>query len=159
MLRKIVSGGQTGVDQGALKAAIACKLLHGGWCPPDKICENGVIPPSFKLVETQVEVSDLAPDIPRSLRTELNVRDSDGTLVIRNRDNNIDKGTNWSIQCTKHYNKPLLEISIGELKIEEIQSWIVANNISILNVSGPSESSVPGIEYLVFKFISSLIMP
>jgi len=32
-LTKIVSGGQTGVDRGALDAAIARRFPCGGWCP------------------------------------------------------------------------------------------------------------------------------
>ena len=32
VLSKIVSGGQTGVDQAALEAAIAMGVEHGGWC-------------------------------------------------------------------------------------------------------------------------------
>ncbi len=46
---KIISGGQTGVDQAALKAAITCKIDHGGWCPPGRIAENGRIPSVFHL--------------------------------------------------------------------------------------------------------------
>lgn len=37
-LKKIISGGQTGVDLGALEAAMSAGLQWGGWCPPD--CRN-----------------------------------------------------------------------------------------------------------------------
>ena len=30
---RILSGGQTGVDRGALDAAIASHIDYGGWCP------------------------------------------------------------------------------------------------------------------------------
>ena len=33
MLEKIVSGGQTGADRGALDAALAASFPCGGWCP------------------------------------------------------------------------------------------------------------------------------
>lgn len=52
MLKRIVSGGQTGVDQAALDAAIACNIPHGGWCPKGRIAENGLIPERFTLRET-----------------------------------------------------------------------------------------------------------
>src|SRR6266404_7590609 len=82
-LKKIISGGQTGVDQGALRAAKECRLEIGGWCPPGRVRETGTIPPEFPLKETARERSADAPDVPRSQRTEWNVRDSDATLVIR----------------------------------------------------------------------------
>ena len=41
---KLVSGGQTGVDQGALEAAIELGLEHGGWCPRGRLSEAGPIP-------------------------------------------------------------------------------------------------------------------
>src|SRR2546423_4826044 len=85
VVRKVISGGQTGVDQAALRAAKNCGLEIGGWCPPGRLCDNGVIPPEFPLKETPQEQSPDAPDVPRSQRTEWNVRDSDGTLVIEAR--------------------------------------------------------------------------
>lgn len=33
MLKKIISGGQTGVDRAALDAAIESGIDHGGWIP------------------------------------------------------------------------------------------------------------------------------
>ncbi|HEX3129094.1 MAG TPA: putative molybdenum carrier protein [Thermoanaerobaculia bacterium] len=38
---KVISGGQTGVDQAALRAAQDCGLEVGGWCPPGRLCETG----------------------------------------------------------------------------------------------------------------------
>ena len=42
-LVKIVSGGQTGVDRGALDAALAAGFPCGGWCPADRRAEDGSI--------------------------------------------------------------------------------------------------------------------
>src|SRR5215469_12366673 len=82
MLTRVISGGQTGVDQAALRAAASLGIATGGWCPPGRIAEDGVIPDHFPLTETPDERSADAPDIPRSQRTEWNVRDSDGTLLL-----------------------------------------------------------------------------
>jgi|GEM_PF-5315903 len=50
MLRKIISGGQTGVDQAALSLAREFGFEIGGWCPPNRLCENGTIPDDFPLI-------------------------------------------------------------------------------------------------------------
>jgi len=43
----IISGGQTGVDQAALRAGMDCGLQIGGWCPPGRQCAAGQIPAEF----------------------------------------------------------------------------------------------------------------
>jgi len=42
-LTKIVSRGQTGIDRGALDAALAAGFSCGGWCPADRRAEDGPI--------------------------------------------------------------------------------------------------------------------
>ena len=54
-LTKIVSGGQTGVDRGALDAALAVGFSCGGWCPKDRNAEDGPIPDRYPLVTLPVE--------------------------------------------------------------------------------------------------------
>lgn len=39
MIKKIVSGGQTGADQAALDAAIETGIPHGGWIPKGRKTE------------------------------------------------------------------------------------------------------------------------
>ena len=71
---KIVSGGQTGVDRGALNAAIALGIEHGGWCPAGRVSEDGTIPSRYEMTETD------SADYPT--RTQQNVIDSDATLIL-----------------------------------------------------------------------------
>jgi hypothetical protein len=145
-LTKVISGGQTGVDQAALRAARDCGLKIGGWCPPGRVCESGVIPLEFPLQETEQERSADAPEVPRSQRTEWNVRDSDGTLVIQAGDAAGDPGTGWAIECTARLEKPLLVCQVDDRSAKQrIVEWIALNSIETSNVAGPSESSAPGI--------------
>ena len=44
MLRKLISGGQTGIDRGALDAALSRAFPCGGWCPRGRRAEDGPIP-------------------------------------------------------------------------------------------------------------------
>jgi len=152
---KIISGGQTGVDQTVLEAALAVGVEIGGWCPPNRECETGKIPAEFPLVPTAKARSDLAPDIPRSLRTELNVRDSDATCIITaSHLVSIDKGTEWTASCAARFGKPLLSVdAYDDAAGDKIMEWIEKHGIETLNVAGPSESTVPGIGARTFDLV------
>lgn len=55
MLKKIISGGQTGADCAALDFAILHEIPHGGWCPKGRLCEKGTIDQRYQLKETSNE--------------------------------------------------------------------------------------------------------
>src|SRR5438093_9386582 len=75
-LLKVISGGQTGVDRGALDAALALQVECGGWCPEGRLAEDGTIPKRYPVMELA--------NAGYAERTARNVADSDGTLVISN---------------------------------------------------------------------------
>ena len=146
-LLAIVSGGQTGVDQAALRAGQDCGLETGGWCPPGRECESGVIPARFPLKETPEDRSPDAPEVPRSLRSEWNVRASDATLILRPAvEDRVDPGTGWTVQCAVRYGRPLLVCDpANPVAQERITSWLRALSVRNLHVAGPSEGACPGV--------------
>ena len=154
-LTKVISGGQTGVDQAALKAARDLGIRIGGWCPPNRESESGEIPGDLPLIETPHERSELAPDIPRSLRTEWNVRDSDATLILRPKHLvDPDPGTDWTAACALRYRRPTLACNpeSSEAKVR-ITAWARGLGVTILNVGGPSEATAPGIGEQVYDLL------
>lgn len=114
-----------------------------------------MIPAEFPLRETPQERSPDALDVPRSQRTQWNVRDSDGTLVIGKIEE--DPGTNWAIACATRYKRPLLicnpDDPIAEKKVRE---WVAANDLSVVSVGGSSESSAPGIGDKAYALLSAV---
>lgn len=134
-VKKIISGGQTGVDRAALDVARALYIEHGGWCPRGRRAEDGVIPPEYNLEEAS---SDEYP-----LRTEWNVRDSDGTLILTR--GRPQGGTALTINIARRLGKPRLVIDMEKSPTRaEVRRWVEAEEIRILNVAGPRESGRPG---------------
>ena len=158
MIKKIISGGQTGVDQAALQVAIDLGLDHGGWCPPGRVCEKGKIPERFKLKETPADRSEKAPEVPRSLRTEWNVRDSDGTLVLVPKADGAGLGTQFTVQAALSLNKPHMIIEMKEnVSPEKVMEWISENHIKILNVAGPAEGRVETAYDFTYQLLERVI--
>ena len=133
---RIVSGGQTGVDRAALDVAIARGIPHGGWCPRGRRAEDGLIPDRYALREHD------SPDY--AARTERNVVDSDGTLVLAigtPRD-----GTALTVRLAERHAKPCLVIDLAVPPAPAtVGDWMATHAIRILNVAGPRESTHPGI--------------
>jgi hypothetical protein len=153
-LRIIISGGQTGVDQAALNVAKALGILCAGWCPPGRACENGEIPMVFPLTETPEERSSDAPDVPRSLRTEWNVRDSDATLIVKPNSLMGDSGTVWTEKCFIKYNRKFLIVDPFDTNaVNQIKQWLQETDIRILNIAGPSEKTFPGINKQTYEIL------
>jgi hypothetical protein len=113
----VISGGQTGVDQAALRAARDCGIAIGGWCPPGRACDGGVIPPEFPFRETPVDRSPDAPHVPRSQRTQWNVRDADATLILHDaRSGTSDPGTDLTARFATDYARPLLICDVADAR-------------------------------------------
>jgi Circularly permutated YpsA SLOG family len=145
-LIRIISGGQRGVDQTALRAAIDCGLECGGWCPPDCRDEEGPIHPEFPLQPTSYDVSLLAPEVRRSQRTEWNVFCSDATLIFHvAKQGADDSGTLWTAQFATRFERPYLRCDPRTpTAAPDIIQWLVeiekkqGRPVRWLNIAGPS---------------------
>ena len=144
-ITKIVSGGQTGADQGGLDAAIYCSIPHGGWCPKGRKSENGIIPAKYQLQEMP------SPDY--LVRTKANVVDSDATVIFTCGE--LDGGSLKTAQFAIKFKKPYLHMNLDKLSraesIQTVVNWLQSScpEECILNVAGSRGSKAPGIQQSV----------
>jgi predicted Rossmann fold nucleotide-binding protein DprA/Smf involved in DNA uptake len=133
---RVVSGGQTGVDRAALDVALALGIPCGGWCPEGRRAEDGCIPGRYPLRET--------PTAHYPERTEWNVRDSDGTLVLTR--GKPRGGTALTIVLARRLGRPYLVLDLERpADPQTIRDWIAEHGVHTLNVAGPRESEALGI--------------
>jgi len=152
--RRIVSGAQTGVDLAALEAARAAGLETGGWVPKGRVNEAGAIPEGLPgLVE--------APSERPAVRTDLNVRDSDATLVLTRRGLS-SPGTALTLRRARAHGRPCLRIDLdGDLaaSVARIRAWLAEVRPEVLNVAGPRESTAPGIGAAARACLAAVFAP
>ena len=140
MVRRIVSGGQTGADRAALDAAREFGIETGGWVPCGRWAEDGRIPDCFpNMVETR--------SADPAVRTERNVRDSDGTVVFSHGE--TFGGTKRTMEVSGKLARPLLRLDLAEQSVadasERLRAWAADEAIEVLNVAGPRMSEDGGI--------------
>jgi hypothetical protein len=146
---QIVSGGQTGVDRGALDAAILLGVQHGGWCPQGRLAEDGRIPSHYQLQETES---------PRYwVRTRQNVIDSSATLILCR--GPLQGGTALTLRFAQRFDKPCLVVDLLQTPdVSDVQRWMRDEEARVLNVAGPRESSSPGISQQAREFLVEVLM-
>jgi Circularly permutated YpsA SLOG family len=140
VVRRIVSGGQTGADRGALDAAIELGIEHGGHCPAGRRAEDGRVPDRYRLIETA--------SAEYAVRTERNVVESDGTLLVTR--GPASGGSALTAELAARHRRPLLHIDLDRATdlaghAAEVREWIAAFRIDVLNVAGPRASGCRGI--------------
>ncbi len=149
-VEKIVSGGQTGVDRGALDAAIKLGVPHGGWCPLGRLAEDGTIPTKYQLQQT--------PSADYPVRTEQNVIDSQGTLILyRDR---LFGGTELTRRLCQKHRRPVISVDLSaddDRDVQRVRQWLHDHAIRVLNLAGPRESSSPGIARDTQRFLRRLL--
>ena len=131
---KIISGGQTGVDRGALDAALDSNAECGGWCPAGRLDENGRIPERYPLTELLFAGS--------SERTARNVADSDGTLIIYA--GALAGGTRETVARCVESDKSNVALDLSSISIERAidlaEQFVSSHQLCVLNVAGPRAS-------------------
>jgi hypothetical protein len=140
MLTKIVSGGQTGADRAALDFALANGFRAGGWVPRGRLAEDGPIPERYPgLAE-----SDSADP---AVRTALNVRDSDATLLLSH--GPLAGGSLLTLREATRRGRPVLHLDLDRISPasaeRQLRRWLAEVRPRTLHVAGPRASEDPRI--------------
>ena len=150
MLKKIISGGQTGADRAALDAAIKLDIPHGGWLPKGRLTENGPLPQKYNLQELLSK--------SYAERTEKNVVESDGTLIISH--GRLTGGSEYTVDMAAKHDRPYLHVDLDIISAFQsalmIREWLHENRVEILNVAGPRASKDSTIYADTFKILESV---
>jgi hypothetical protein len=150
---RIISGGQTGADTGALLAARELGVESGGFAPKGWLTENGprrALLKSFGLIECE--------EGGYPARTRRNVAASDGTLLVGQYEGG---GSRLTYEAAQELSKPLFLLACAnpphtksdELRVEEFRYWLEDHHIETLNVAGNRESEIPGIAEFTRTFL------
>lgn len=142
-VRKIISGGQTGADQGGLEAGKELGLETGGTAPYNWKTEKGmekVLLQSYGLVP--------GPFDPRTYpkRTRKNVQDSDGTVWFGRE---TSPGGRLTLGTARKEGKPYCI----NPSIETFLQWIEKCQTQVLNIAGNREETNPGIQKRTRDFL------
>ena len=153
LISKIVSGGQTGADQAALDVAIELGIPHGGWIPKGRKTERGPLPAKYQLKEMPTA------DYPK--RTEQNVIDSDGTMIVCH--GPLTGGSEYTRRMADKHDKPWIHVDTSRISVEAavefVRAWINGSGVKVLNVAGPRASKDPKIYTTVSRLLKGLLLP
>lgn len=149
-LLTIFSGGQAGVDRGALDAALLLGNPCGGWCPHGRIAEDGAIPLRYPLSEISGGYAE---------RTRRNVEASDGTLILHR--GPLSEGTLLTLEICRELGKPVCLVdackSSPESAAQTAREFIEQHGIERLNVAGPRRSHWTQSYHYAFDAVKALI--
>ncbi len=146
MVKKIISGAQSGADLGGLEAATYLGIPTGGKMPLGFKTEDGYHPEYAKMYDVgELASGEYAP------RTRYNVVDSDATVIFGIVSS---PGSRTTRRMCKDSNKPCLVLEeFSEESFRLFGEFLQMYKIETLNVAGNRESKNPGLQKEVYDFL------
>ena len=130
MIKKIISGGQTGVEIAALDAARRLAIPHGGWCYRNRKTDGGILAEHYNVKEINNPCY--------FERLENNIIDSDGTVVITYDQLAVESKAVKDL-ADKH-NKTVLNVNLSEHPLNHtvslIRKWMTNHKIDTIYFTG-----------------------
>lgn len=151
---RILSDAQSGVARGALDAAIALRIQHGGACATDRRADDGMLDPRY-------ETRDIGGGF--AVRCAYNIKASDGTLLFSLcPEAEIDGRTAYARDLAKklrqgsaHVRLTLDEPAPG--MVRSIQKWLARYRVTTLHVTGPLEIKEPGVAEATTRMLRAVL--
>ena len=131
MLKKIISGGQPGVEIAALDAAIQFDIPHAGWAYKGIKTEDGVLPEHYNVKGI---------DNPSFFeRLEKNIIDSEGTVIVTH--GQLSIGLKGVRGLAEKHKKRCLNLDLKECTINHaissVRKWMDNHEIEVVYFTGP----------------------
>lgn len=145
-LKRIISGGQTGADQGGLEAAAFLGIPTGGKMPKGFKTEEGYFPELADKYDVEELISgEYAP------RTRYNVLDSDATVIFGDLSS---PGSRTTRQMCLDSKRPCLVVEeFNDFYRRLFDDFLNMYEVTTLNVAGNRESKNTGIQQKVYDFL------
>ncbi len=134
IVRKIISGGRSGVERAALDLAIQLGISHGGWVPHGRMVDDGRLASRYRLSETAL-TDGLVSD-------EANLKMSDGLLLLSR--GPLTGPATEVLAKAQDGQHPYLLIDLDRhTRFQSsllINAWLKSEQIEVLYITGPTEN-------------------
>ena len=153
-IKRIRSGGQTGVDRAALDIARKNHIEICGWCPRGGWAEDRPFPPG--LLADYPELQE-TPSAGTAQRTRWNMRDTDAILTIMPEYSAESKGTRVGLEEGSLLHKPMFTAR-GPEDIHAIMAWLneLPDNLDLC-IGGPRASECPEAYQITVEILSLVL--
>lgn len=147
LLKKVISGGQTGADQAGLVVARRFGLETGGIMPKGFKTLTGPRPD----LASEYGLTEHASDnyVPRTYQ---NAKDGDGTVRLAGRMDS--RGEVCTLKAIQKYGKPHFDVDLSDPPPHrDFVDWLLDHKIQTLNVAGNAEQTYAGAFKLSFAYL------
>jgi len=150
MIKKIISGGQPGVERAALDAAIKLNIPHSGWTYKTRRTDDGILSDKYSVKESA--------DVSFSDRIEKNVLDSDATAILTH--GRLTIGLKIVKDFAEKHNRPYLHVDLNEnplnLASALIRKWMINNQLEAIYFTGSKSIASLNINQEVIQIIEGI---
>ena len=131
MLKRIISGGQPGVEIAALDAAIQLDIPHAGWAYKGRKTDDGVLPEQYNVKEIE--------NPSYFERLEKNLTDSEGVVILTH--GQLLIGLKGVRELAEKHRKPCFHLDLRDCTtnhaISSIRKWMENHAIEVVYFTGP----------------------
>jgi hypothetical protein len=148
MIEKVVTGGESGVEQAAWLAARRAGVATGGYMPRGYATEDGPAPRVGALHDA------IEFPLSEAQRLRANLRRVDALLWFGDPLSGEAKAV---FEACRELGKPFTSAQPGSTAVSDVVSWLVVFEVKSLMVSGSPPSRAPGLAPRAAAFMDLLL--